>query len=202
MDKSPFNLNFQNSHLASKIVAGLERVSEAFRALLWDHAKEIGLSPIQIQIILFVSYHEESLCSVSSLAREFNVTKPTISDAIRVLNHKGLIRKHQSPVDKRAYTIVLSEEGKGIAERTRDFTAPINATVEQLSDAEQGQFFESLSSIIYGLNRAGVLTVQRTCRGCRFYAEVNDQAHCRLMEVDLQKEDIRIDCPEFEAKAV
>ena len=87
MKKSIFNLNGQNSDLASKIVAGLERNSEAFRVLLWEHAKVVGLSPIQI--LLFISFHPETLCNVSHVAHEFNLTKATISEAIKVLHKKN-----------------------------------------------------------------------------------------------------------------
>lgn len=89
MKNSAFDLSTQNNDFTSKIVAGLERVSEVFRLLLWQHSKVIGLSPIQIQILMFVEYHAEDLCNVSYLAKEFNVSKPTISDAVKVLKKKS-----------------------------------------------------------------------------------------------------------------
>jgi len=112
MDKSIFDITFQNTDTVSKIVVGLERISEAFRALLWEYAKTIGLSPIQIQILIFVAYHREQLCTVSHLAKEFNLTKPTISDAVKALEKKGMISKHKTLVDSRSYFIALTEEGK------------------------------------------------------------------------------------------
>ena len=79
--------------IENKIIVGLERVSEAFKSLLWEKAKLHGLSPIQIQILLFIQTHRRELCSVSHLAQEFEVTKPTVSDAVRVLDKKGLVEK-------------------------------------------------------------------------------------------------------------
>lgn len=198
MKKSIFDIEFQNSDTPSKIVAGLERLSEAFRVLLWEHAKVIGISPIQIQILIFVAYHDEALCNVSQLAQEFNLTKPTISDAVRILDKKGLIAKITSPSDKRAYSIALSKEGKAIVKKTQHFARPIHTLTNQIEKTEQEQFFKTLTKIIYGLNQTGILSVQRTCHGCRFYEKKGTIGFCTLMKKDLLEKDIRLDCAEFE----
>ncbi len=198
MDESVFNLSYQNKHAASKITAGLERMSEAFRALLWEYAKDIGLSPIQIQILIFVAYHEENLCNVSHLAKEFNITKPTVSDAVRMLLKKELIVKIPSPSDRRAYQIALSAAGEKIVEETKQFANPIQEVIEEWSQEEQEQFFVSLSKLVAALNRKGILSVQRTCYRCRFYQKKETHHYCQLMKKDLWEKDIRLDCPEFE----
>jgi hypothetical protein len=72
--KSPFDLNQQNKKVESKIVVALERISEAFRVLLWNESKENALSPIQIQILIFLLFHSDEMCKVSYLAQEFNMT--------------------------------------------------------------------------------------------------------------------------------
>lgn len=200
MEESLFNVDYQNTHTASKIVAGLERISEAFRVLLWQHAKTIGLSPIQIQILLFIAFHAEKHCNVSALSKEFNLTKATISDAIKVLHKKSLILKHPSPTDKRAYSISLSEEGKKMVTTTQHFAHPLQVITEQLEGAEQVQFFQSLSKIIYGLHQTGILQTQRTCYACHFYEQREGGHFCRLLEVRLEEKKIRLDCPEFEQR--
>ena len=107
MKKSAFDTESQQQNLTSKVVVGLERISEVFKTLLWDQSKATGLSPIQIQIIVFVAYHKPELCKVSYLAQEFNVTKPTVSDAVRVLLLKGFIEKKDAGGDSRSYIIGL-----------------------------------------------------------------------------------------------
>ena len=68
MHESTFNPKQQEKDFSSKIVAGLERVSEVFKILLWEKAKLVGLSPIQIQILIFIAFHKQNLCNVSHLA--------------------------------------------------------------------------------------------------------------------------------------
>ena len=201
MKKSTFNPKQQEKDISSKIVAGMERVSEVFKVLLWEKAKLVGLSPIQIQILIFITFHKQQLCNVSHLAKEFNVTKPTISDAIKVLDKKGMIIKDVSSSDSRSYSISLSDLGNEIVSQTYDFSNPLKKQVDRFSHSELESLFGTLSQLIYKLNRNGILSVQRTCFGCKFYNKTNDNDYCNLLQKELLSQEIRLDCPEFEEKA-
>ncbi|WP_460218288.1 MarR family winged helix-turn-helix transcriptional regulator [Psychroserpens sp. MEBiC05023] len=200
MKESTFNPKQQEKDISSKIVAGMERISEVFKVLLWEKAKLVGLSPIQIQILIFIAFHKQQLCNVSHLAKEFNVTKPTISDAIRVLSKKGLIIKNVSSSDNRSYSISLSDFGNEIVSQTYDFSNPLKEQVDKLSTSELDSLFETLSQLIYKLNRNGILSVQRTCYGCKFHHKNKGSDYCNLLQKELLNNEIRLDCPEFEEK--
>lgn len=201
MKKSIFNPEEQQVNLSSKIVAGLERVSQTFKVLLWEKAKQLGLSPIQIQILIFVAYHKSEYNNVSFLAREFNLTKPTISDAIRVLDRKGLILKDHSSSDSRSYSIFLSDRGKEIVGETDDFANPLASQLNDIPVEDRENVFKVLSKLIFELNQKGILTVQRTCFACKFYSKNGPQHYCHLLEKELKHSDIRLDCNEFEGKS-
>ena len=200
MKKSVFDPDFQQTSVSSKIVVGLERISEVFRILLWRHAKTIGLSPIQIQILVFIAYHKQELCKVSHLAKEFGMTKPTISDAIKVLVKKKYVKKDTSSDDSRSYTIILTQLGKDTVSQTENFANPIQQQLEGIPPENLENVFETLSHLIYQLNQNQILTVQRTCYGCSFFEKDQERNYCRLLEKELLAPDIRLDCPEFEAK--
>ncbi|MCM4168564.1 Transcriptional regulator SlyA [Arenibacter antarcticus] len=199
-DKSVFNPDYQNSDISSKIVAGLSRISEAFKVLLWEKAKLLGLSPIQIQILIFIAYHKPNDSNVSYLAKEFNLTKPTISDAIKVLHQKGMITKNYSLTDSRSYSIELSDTGIKLVAETDDFAFPLKNGLKDIDEASLQQLFGTLSNLIYHLNQNGVLTVQRTCYGCKFYSKHQEKDYCNLLKTELLNTDIRLDCPEYEEK--
>ena len=201
MKDSTFNPEQQEKDISSKIVAGLERISEVFKVLLWEKAKLVGLSPIQIQLLIFIAYHKQELCNVSHLAREFNITKPTVSDAIRVLDKKGLIEKDYSSSDSRSYMIFLTDSGKNLVSEIHDFANPLKKQIDTFDSGELKSLFQTMSELIYKLNRSGILTVQRTCFGCTFYRNNEKVAFCNLLEKELHTEEIRLDCPEFEEKA-
>ena len=200
MDKSIFNPDHQERDVSSKIIAGLERISEAFKVLLWDKAKLLGLSPIQIQILIFIAYHKNEICNVSHLAKEFNITKPTISDAIKVLDKKGLITKEYSSSDSRSYSISLSETGTETIGQISDFANPLKKQLNTVDNPELESLFGTLSKLIYQLNTSGILSVQRTCYGCKFYSKESNRDYCNLLNKELLNKDIRLDCPEFELR--
>ncbi|MCX7550415.1 MarR family winged helix-turn-helix transcriptional regulator [Xanthomarina sp. F2636L] len=200
MTDSIFNPEYQNHNTSSKIIVALERISQAFKVLLWEKAKTFGLSPIQIQILLFIAYHKQDFCNVSYIANEFNVTKPTVSDAVKALIKKGHIEKKASLSDSRSFSMVLTPSGKHLITETEDFANPINTQIETLEPSKREDVFKSLSQVIYKLNQAGILTVQRTCYGCKFYDNKKGGHYCNLLDKPLKVSDIRIDCPEFDAK--
>jgi DNA-binding MarR family transcriptional regulator len=198
MEESIFNPASQIGRLDFKIVAALERLGEAFRVLLWNEAKELNLSPIQIQILIFVKYHPDARCKVSHLATEFNMTKPTISDAVRVLEQKGLIRKETEPDDTRSYVILLTEVGEEVVRRTAGFGAPMVGSLSQLSENQKIVLLESLLEMIFRLQKAGIVSLQRMCFSCRFFENSPGGYYCTMLQKRLEKQDLRVDCPEFE----
>lgn len=201
-EKSAFNAARQHGSTGGKIVVALERIAEAFRVLLWHEGKAAGLSPLQVQLLIFVLHHpDEEKCKVGRLAAEFNMTKPTVSDAVKALLAKGLIEKIPDPLDHRSFSLALTPAGDALARRASYFSVEIQRPIEQLPEAEQSNLLLRLLDIIRHLNRAGVITVQRMCFNCIYYRSRHDgQSHfCQLMNTPLQVSELRVDCPEYEA---
>lgn len=199
---SVFNLEEQNSRLDYKIVAGLERLSQVFRVLLWEKAKLCNLSPIQIQLLIFIKHHASSKNTVSYLAQEFNVTKPTVSDAIKILEQKKLLKKIPGATDSRSYTIQLTLSGNQVVLETEDFINPLTQLVSKINETDKNLLWEHLSQLILHLNRSEIISVQRTCFNCKHH-QLNSGGHfCSLLHQKLVAQDIRLDCPEFESLLV
>lgn len=195
---SVFNLNTQNSNLDYKIVAGLERLSQVFRILLWEKAKEQSLSPIQIQLLIFIQHHSQEKSTISYLAHEFNLTKPTISDAIKILEQKKLVRKITDDADSRSYTMLLTAAGKKVVAETEHFAHPLTEIISKAAQADKLVLWENIANLIQHLNKLEVISIQRTCFNCRHYTTKSKSPFCNLLEQKLKTEDIRIDCDEFE----
>jgi DNA-binding MarR family transcriptional regulator len=196
-----FNPHYHSFNTASKIVIALERISEAFRVMLWQESKANGLSPLQIQILIFLAFHPALQCKVSYLAQEFNMTKPTISDAVRILEEKKLISKEQIQSDTRSYTMHLTEQGKVIAERASSFAKKFDAPLLQMPPIEQEALLGQLLSIVNSFHKEGVLTTQRGCYSCAFHEHnsMTSASHCTFLKQSLSLSDIRVDCPHHEA---
>jgi DNA-binding MarR family transcriptional regulator len=196
--KSVFDLTKQNSSTDERIVAALERIAETFRVLLWQQSKETGISPIQIQLLIFILHHKSEKCKVSYLAGEFNMTKATISDAVKVMEQKKLIAKQTDQSDSRSYIIQLTAKGKELAGKSSLFANSLLKPVNDFPALQKESLLSSLTQFIYQLNQAGIIQLQRMCYTCRFLGEKNNKHYCNLMKMPLKETDIRIDCPEYE----
>ena len=202
MKKSAFDLEHQNSSIESKIVASLERVSQAFRVLLWNESKEFLLSPIQVQVLIFLLHHSDEKRKVSYLADEFNMTKATISDTIKTLEQKQLIKKQYEQHDTRSYIIHLTKKGKATADQTSLFAKQIQVPIDKLHSTDKENLLLSLLDIIHHLNKSGIITIQRMCFTCQFYkANKNGKEHfCGLLNTKLADTELRIDCAEHKQR--
>ncbi len=199
MKKSSFDLDHQNTSVESKIVASLERISQAFRVLLWNESKEFSLSPIQVQVLIFLLHHSDEKRKVSYLADEFNLTKATISDCVKTLEQKQLINKEYEPDDTRSFVIHLSAKGAGVAKKASFFATQIQIPIDRQNSSDKEKLLLSLLGIIHHLNKTGVITIQRMCLTCQYYS--SDKGHfCQLLNQKLARHELRVDCPEHSLK--
>jgi DNA-binding MarR family transcriptional regulator len=195
--KDIFNPQTQIDSIESKIVVSLERLSEAFRVLLWQEAKGSNLSPIQIQILIFLRFHTPDKCKISFLATEFNMTKATISDAVKVLEQKSLVRRITDAADNRSHFLQLTDAGINSATHMAQFALPIADSVGKLTDTEKAFFLEKLMKTIENLQKIGIISLQRMCFNCQFYQNTPEGHFCNLLQKHLAKTELRVDCPEF-----
>ena len=195
---SVFDLNTQNSNLNYKIVAGLERLSHVVRIFLWEKAKLYSLSPIQIQLMIFIQHHAPDKCTISYLAQEFHFTKPTISDAVKVLEQKKLVKKIADKNDSRSYSIQLTAAGKKIVLETEDFPNPLAEIISNATPGDKLVLWNNITNLIIKLNQLQVISIQRTCFNCKHYSTKGNAGYCNLLGQKLQPQDIRMDCNEFE----
>jgi DNA-binding MarR family transcriptional regulator len=203
---SVFEPSSQHGDVDKKIVATLERLSQVFRTLLRGEAQERGLSPIQAQFLVHLLHHGAVLGRVSRLAREFDLTRATVSDAVGSLEKKGLISREPWPADKRVTTLRLTSTGEHTA---RELAAWANVVEEHLraySPEEKEAVMRFLMGLIGSLQKPGLITVARMCVTCRFFrpdAHPGESSphHCALLDVPLSGSDLRADCPEHELAA-
>lgn len=197
LDPHPYD-----SSTDDKIVDSLEKVAQAFRVLLWNQGKEHALSPLQVQILLYLLRQRPENRKVSALAAEFDMSKATISDTVKTLGQKGLIIREREEKDTRSFVIHLTERGRQIAETTSVFARQIRTPIRNMPQSDKENLLLSLMDIIRHLNRAGVITVQRMCATCAHYSppEAGRLHFCNLLNQELHATDLRIDCPEHVLK--
>lgn len=199
MKSSVFDNRFHEQSVESKIVVALEKISEAFRVLLWEESKEHTLSPIQIQILIFCLFHDSSKRKISFLANEFNLTKATISDSVKTLLDKKYVMKEVEQSDSRSFSIKLTAKGMKVAQKASMFAERIREPLTNFSKMQNETLLTGLFEVIVKLQEAGVISVNRMCLTCKFHEKRKDQHYCNLVKSVLKKTELRFDCDEHQS---
>jgi DNA-binding MarR family transcriptional regulator len=203
---SVFDLSAQHDDVDAKIIAALERLSQVFRVRLREEAWERDLSPTQARFLIYLHYHDVELRRVSQLAREFDLTQATVSDAVASLETKKLIQREQWPEDRRIVTLRLTPDGEKLATTLSGWADPIGEHLQPFSPDDREAVMHFLIGLIGSLQTSGLITVARMCVTCRFFRQDIHPGeplphHCALLDVPLGRADLRVDCPEHEPAA-
>lgn len=184
-----------------KLLAAVERLGRALRVARQTVATDLRLSLLQLQII--EQLHTLGQRRVGLLALELDVTQPTISDALTALEHKSLVGRSSDPDDRRATIAFLTAEGKASGSTAATALAPILADSAVTSDDDKATALHVMLEEIHRLQRAGVISINRSCLSCEHYQApvATTIARCLLLDTELRPVDLRVECAEHKAMA-
>ncbi|WP_330277080.1 MarR family winged helix-turn-helix transcriptional regulator [Lentzea sp. NBC_00516] len=188
--------------LDRRLADALERLGHGMRSLAQRTAREHGLSPLQQQAVLALARHPQTRREVAALAAEFDVTTPTMSDAVAALERKELVTRSPG-ADGRRRSLTLTDAGQEVARGLSSWDDPLTDALAGIPEADRATTLHTLLRVIADLQRAGVVSVTRMCTTCRFFGrdEHPDPAvphHCHLLRTPLPLAGLRTDCPEHE----
>ncbi|MGE3618832.1 MAG: MarR family winged helix-turn-helix transcriptional regulator [Acidimicrobiia bacterium] len=184
--------------LAGKVAAALDRLAHARRAERQAVATRHGLTPLQADLLAVLRGGPPPEPLVGALAAEVGVTQPTVTDSLRALEGKGLVRRRPDPRDGRRATVELTVAGTHLAAELADTPDAVVEAVRGLDRAQQEAALEALLALIARLVDVGAITVARTCATCRFHRFERGVHRCTLLDVELPPAELRVDCPEHQ----
>lgn len=186
--------------LDRRLLDAVERLGHGLRSLSQRTARAAGLTPLQQQALLAIARQPPQRRQVGALSAEFDVTNPTMSDAVTALARKGLVTRTVAG-DARRRELALTDAGEQTAAGLAAWDSPALQALHGLDDADKGAALEVLLSAIAVLVRDGTIAVARTCTTCRHFrphehADAPAPHHCALLGLQLSRTDLRTDCPE------
>jgi len=184
-----------------KIFGALEKISHVLRFLAWKKATELALTPIQLQILIYLLRGSPERGKVGLLAREFNISKASISDTIRLMVDKKLVEKSFNGTGGRDFIIELTPMGVEMANKAAQMDAEILNAITRILPAGRTSLFSRLGEILLDLQRAAVMPVQRMCQTCHHYSTMDNKHFCGLLERSMRPAQLQLDCPEHQMSA-
>lgn len=189
----------RDQDLETKIIASLERFTHIFRVAIWNSATQTGLSPIQIQFLLFLDAQKVGKRRVSVIAHEFGLTQATVSDSVRVLREKGLLIQKTSTRDKRIAQLHVTAAGKKMIGQLSTWTNEIRDAIVSLPQERREQGLHFLMELLASLHANGCIIPARMCILClnfrkNAHEDILKPHHCGLLDIALSLSDLKIDC--------
>jgi DNA-binding MarR family transcriptional regulator len=190
--------------LDAKIVAALDRIGEVLHVVARRAAEAHDLSVTQMRLLTRLYAGPPPAATTTALAREFELSDPTVSDALAALRRKGLVEREQDQADRRQYRLQLTSAGQGVARSVSRWTAPAEVTTAQIDRANGEQLLAALLDVLGRMCAAGLVDVARACTTCRYLRPGTESGtgtpyRCELFNYPLSIADLRVDCAQHES---
>ncbi len=184
-----------------RLTMALLRIGQATRSIALGEARELGLTPVQAQTLLFVKHTKSFATSVGQLAAHLGASHASAVGVVDGLVARGLIVREPGQRDRRVTLLRLTPAGEAVCQRLSRWGHLLAEALAGLSAQERAVLERGLGAVIWSLRAAGHLTVAEPCRGCLYFREnaAPDSAephYCQLIERFLSEEEARKDCPD------
>lgn len=199
---SSFN-PIQRNTFSGRIAIALYRISQAIDRLLRERGEAMGLSPAQIQALLFVRHARPGVRTIGGLAERLAVSYPTASGIVDALERKRLADRQPDSRDRRIVTLALTTQGTQQVSDLEDLLDVIEQAIATLPEADQRALERGTQAIVRQLQQGGYIKVYEMCWGCQFFqrdAHPDDPRgphHCAFVDAPLAEQETRLECPDF-----
>jgi DNA-binding MarR family transcriptional regulator len=107
---------------------------------------EVQITPGQFGVALLICSNPG--LTQSALARAVGIERSTMVAVIDALESRGWVERRPSPLDRRSYALVLSDQGNALIEKLRPMVSSHEDRIAaNLSDEERAQLIALLSKV-------------------------------------------------------
>lgn len=201
MSRKPSSFEQLNPPAGERVAHGLAKIALALRHRAWSRARADDLTPTQGEVLALL--HRRGPVSLSEVARQLAIGRPTASEAVSTLVDKGLVRKETDATDRRRVTLVLTGAGRRAARQALLWPHFLAEVVDELDVSEQAALVGALQKVIRRLQDRGEIPVSRMCATCTYFRPYRHDDprrphHCAYVGLPFGDRDLRFDCAEHE----
>lgn len=176
---------------AEHTAALIERVGR----LLSTEAHAEGLLPVQWEALRYLQRANRFSTTAAALTAYLGLTKGTVSQTLKALESRGLVKKKVNTSDRRSNHLSLTAKGRNLLKRD-----PLIATVaalDELSSRTQSALDTGLETLLSARLAAQDRQPFAQCRDCRYFARrhADGEPHfCQLLKEPLAESDAEAIC--------
>lgn len=176
-------------------------LTERLGRLIGTEAHSAGLLPVQWEALRYLTKANRFSRTAAALTAYLGLTKGTVSQTLKALESKGLIRKQVDPKDRRSNRLVLTATGR--RHLNNDPLSATVAAIEDLPASTQQSLAKSLELLLSNRLAAQNRQPFGQCRDCLYFARRHPQGephYCQLLKEKLADTDAQEICFEQRPK--
>jgi len=177
----------------------VERLAGLLRSESRNLLNEYGLQPIQFEALHYLSICNRYSDTPMGVTEYLAQTKGSVSQTLKVLEKKGLLKKKADTRDKRVTHMSATAKGRALVDKV--LPSPSLQFVEtQLNPTQREKIHDSLRALLATLQQANGYKSFGQCAGCRHNIKLGRQKFlCGLTQEPLTPADTQLICREHEA---
>ncbi len=174
----------------------IERLSNLLRVDARRGGVEIGLQPIQLEALHYVSICNRYSDTPKAVTEYLGQTKGTVSQTLNVLEKKGLLKKITDSEDKRISHLKITNEGQKLLSDSIPSPLFVSAC-KQMSEASQSVVVDALDDLLRNIQSSNNMKTFGVCHSCSHNRKKADgNFFCNLTQEDLSTHDVQLICRE------
>lgn len=177
-----------------------ERLCNLLRVEARALCNEYDMRPVQLEALEFLTRCNRYSDTPQAVTDFLGLTKGTVSQTLKVLEKKGLLRKQADFKDKRLVHLKPTEKGRELVERAVP-AAALSKGLDQLSSTDTQAAIESLRVLLRSVQQANDMKTFAPCKTCRFNQKRESDYFCELTQESLTAQDIELLCREHQYQA-
>ncbi len=173
----------------------LERLCNLLRMETRAFGQKYGLQPVQMDALTYLTQCNRYSNTPQAVAEYLGLTKGTISQSLKVLEQRGLLRKQPDKQDKRVVHLAPTAKGKKLIENAIADKSLAPALANSTKITELASVLQSTLRKVQQMNKRKAFAA---CHTCRFNEHSKKGYVCGLTHEPLSSQDIQLICREHE----
>lgn len=177
------------------VYAPIERMVALIRSEERRKCTELGLQPVHLQVLDYVSRCNRYSDTPAALANYLGMTRGTVSQTLLILERNGFVEKLTDTQDKRIIHLKLSPEGEAILAKASPGSLFDNAN-EIFGKNDFLSHEDSFMNALLALQKANQSQTFGLCHTCNYFTKSNAGFICGLTKQPLSESDSEKICQE------
>jgi MarR family transcriptional regulator, negative regulator of the multidrug operon emrRAB len=171
----------------------IERMSALIRSEERRKCTELGLQPVHLQVMDYLSRCNRYSDTPAALANYLGMTRGTVSQTLLLLEKKGYIKKTADVNDKRMVHLSLLTEGDTLLNNASPIDLYSQASAIFKENNNQENVFVNALTALQKANKSQSFGL---CKTCKYFTVTSDGFVCALTKEQLSQRDSEKICQE------